>query len=51
LLRATTSAGQVAQAAALIGMICATMIFTSGFCARIWPTSLVNAASLSASGR
>src|SRR5689334_1488531 len=31
LLRATTSAGQVAQAAALIGMIWATTIFMAGF--------------------
>lgn len=50
LLSAITSAGQVAQAEALIGMICATMIFMAEFCARIWPISLVNALSLSWSG-
>jgi hypothetical protein len=49
-LRAATSAGQVAQAAALIGMICATMIFILGLFARIWPTSLAYAVSLFSSG-
>ena len=49
-LSATTSAGQVAHAAGLIGMICATTTFTAGLFARIWPTSFVNAASFVAVG-
>src|SRR5690242_12109992 len=46
LLNSTMSAGHVEQAAALIGMICATRILMFGLPARIWPTSFVNAASL-----